>query len=327
MTFPLQNFSDYDAFLDDDIDGLMEEMTEDDFGHQHNMLNSNCTHSTSDNRGVNQITSNMQNRNSAHVVTKAVNGRSNQHGSSKLSNIKTSGSQRNNGIHENIDIKNSTTQIRPPSELSHQMLPRSSGGHIIHNDDLVGMDFQNEMDDDCTTFMTSPSNYSKSRQILNKAPINIPRNQNITNNRDANNENGSNNQKVGPTTNSSLNLMTCSRPVILSDADMTLDIASKGVHVSTTSRNPVTAKTTITTSINRNSVKPLSGSLIKVKTETSMKSKPGTDLEQRCMKNQQGMMESFFTPNKIQKMKHEQSEMVHGTSDLGIFIVNYLYFV
>ncbi|XP_053377406.1 recQ-mediated genome instability protein 1-like [Mercenaria mercenaria] len=312
-----QTISGYDEFMDDDMDGIMEEMTDEDFGPAVNMQNRNSN----------------QNFTNSGTTNQNAYSNSRQHGRIQNNNIKVSNSQRNKGMENRGKVETSSVLTDPASARV------SNRNSVLTNEDLVAMEFEDDMDfppmDD--DFMTSPNTgvSQHTNQSLNNVGNRLNANnrnnqisshtnvQNVTGkiNNSSTRQNSNMNSHTNPSTvsntshsassNSSINLMDGSRPVVLNNVDMTVNISNKGVNWSITSRTQDSAKTAATAPVNRST----NTKLCLPKTETERKT-DAIGSSATIHRQQQSSIESFLTPNK--KVPQEQVQTLRENSGLDI---------
>lgn len=295
-----QTVSDYDELLDDDMDSLMQEMTDDDFETNYQNRNSN-----------NQVLSNNQsayqnpNTSGSRQVT-AVQNKS----------MKSSNSRSDAGIASRIQMTSSSVS-------ANQTSARAPGTRaVLTSEDLVAMEFEDDMDFPSDDFMTSSTvSFQQSNQNSNNPSVagasaknsnnktqshfikqnfgekksNAGMECQVSNSSSYMNPNKQTISSESGKANSSINLMDGSQPVMLNNVDMTVNISNKGVNLSIKSRNQV-SKSGASNEANRNTDSKLG--LSKIKSEAKNREVGGTVSSNIGGQSRQSSIQSFLTPNK-----------------------------
>lgn len=265
-----QNLSDYDAFLDDDMEDLMEQMDTDVFQQPQtqNVQNSNSNQFVTNNTTT--FNQNTNKRSSLSVQT-------------RNSGVKTSYSQRTNNMC-NRNEENSSYKLsnQIPGKVSH-------GNSMLLDDDLVAMEFEDDMDfppmDD--EFMTSSDTHN------------------------ATSKHSSDNSSVSVSSNLGNNFRSPCDPIVLKSSVNQMNNPPSCIShsVGMTERTNVSAISRKSESDISNVILPgdkISAktklSLAKLKTEATGRSSAGTP-SAKSLKVQQRSIENFLTPNKTGKQE------------------------
>ena len=295
-------FDDDDMLLDDDMDSIMKEMTDDDF----------------------EPTVNIQNRNSNNQILSNQLANGNPYNGSHLinsgQNVKTSNNQNDFGLENRGQMRSSSSSYNQKPEFG------SNAASVLTSEELVAMEFEDDLDFPPEDFITSPTNTSKqsTNQNMNNTANRgtSAKNSKIKDvgeglvnnvvkheNREPKSQINTNRQVNTNETDfkSSVTIATGSRQPVLNNFDRTVNIPNKGVNLSVESQNQISKFGTA----NQGKRKTDSASklgLSKIKTEHDRKV-GGTDSSAAGDKPCQRSIQSFFTPNNqesVQSLKEEK---------------------